>query len=74
MCADRVRPECAEHLVRLDAACTSGRRFVFLMLLIETISCSECHFPFITLFDTDQVIAPFQVNLGEDIGTLYSIM
>jgi len=31
MCADRVRPERPERLVRLDAACTSRRRFFFLM-------------------------------------------
>jgi len=31
MCADRVHPERPEHLVRLDAACTSRRRFFFLM-------------------------------------------
>jgi len=31
MCADRVRPEQLEHLVPLDAACASERRFFFLM-------------------------------------------
>jgi len=31
MCPARVRPERPERLVRLDAACASGRRFFFLM-------------------------------------------
>jgi len=31
MCADWVRPERPERLVRLDAACASGRRFLFLI-------------------------------------------
>jgi len=31
MYANRVRPERPKHLVHLDAACASGRRFFFLM-------------------------------------------
>jgi len=35
MCPARVRPERPERLVRLDAACVSGRRFFFLMHLVN---------------------------------------